>query len=379
MQANTTSPRLRVSDVASWMVAIFGVLLLVLLFLSFALESRTPKAAPAVTSGGRVAYFEFGANADTLWLASASNTADRKAAFVARHASEFGVVPSLSPDGHQIAYTALSPQDAAPGPDSPADLWVASVTTGAQPRILASGLDLLVPPVWAPSGDNLVYRRSVADGYVLALTSTAGGDERVLISSPSGQSLFPIGFTPDGATLYDIALSDKGTQLFALDMASGEQTSIAQLSDGLTRDWALSPDGSQIAFLALTYTPNAINSRAYVVDLVTAQIEPVTDLAVSAFGPAWDTSGTLVVGTLSLDGAGSLVRLQNGETTQTAATKGGFDVPLAFLPGGAYLVRAFDGASAATPGRANLTLIDTNGERHVMSSNDVTLVGWSAP
>jgi Tol biopolymer transport system component len=378
MQANTTSPRLRVSDVASWIVAIFGVILLVLLFLSFALEARTPKAAPATTgSGGRIAYFEFGSEADTLWLASAANPSDRKAAFVAPHASEFGVVPSISPDGRQVVYTALSPQNLAPGPDSPADLWLASLTAEAEPRLLAGGIDLLIAPVWSPSGDSLIYRRSVSNGYVLASTSTSGSDEHVLVSSPSDQALFPVGFTPDGSTLYDVALSDKGTQLFALDIASGVQTPIAQLSDGLTRDWALSPDGSQLAYLALTYTPDAINSRAYVVDLSTAQIEPVTDLAVSAFGPVWDASGALVVGTLSRDGEGSFIRMQDGATSKKIVTGKGFDVPLAFSPSGAYLVRTFEGASAATPGHASLTLIDTNGERHVLTSNDVTLVGWS--
>jgi Tol biopolymer transport system component len=362
------------------MVAIFGVVLLVLLFLSFALESRTPKAgSAAAVSGGHVAYFEFGTNADTLWLTSAAKPSDRKAAFVAPHASEFGVVPSLSPNGDQVAYTALSPQNAAPGPDSPADLWLASLTAGAEPHLLASGIDLLIAPMWAPDGNSLIYRRSTADGYILASVTTAGGDERVLVSSPSGQALFPVGFSPDGSRLYDVALSDKGTQLSVVNLASGEQTPIAQLSDGLTRDWALSPDGSRIAYLALTYTPNAINSRAYVVELATSHIEPVTDLAVSAFGPIWDASGALVVGTLSQDGTGSLVRLQDGKTTETAGKQGGFDVPLAFLPGGSYVVRAFDGVSAATPGRANLTMVDANGERHVLTSNDVTFVGWSAP
>jgi len=381
MQANTTSPRLRASDIAFWTVAVFGVVLLVLLFLSFALEARTPASAPATgaATGGRIAYFEFGTDADTLWLAAAADPSDRKAAFTVAHAPEFGVVPSISPFGGEVAYTALSPENPAPGPDSPADLWAASLSGDTAPRLIAGGVDLLVAPAWSPDAKRVVYRRSGTEGYSLVEMPADGGAERVLASTPSGQALFPVGFTPDGATFYHVALSDEGSHLFALDIASGEQTLVAQLSDGLTRDWALSPDGSQLAFLALTYTPDAVNSRAYVVDLADGAIDPVSDLAVSAFGPVWDANGALVVGTLSREGEGSFVKLQDGVTSQVLGPDSGFDVPLTFLPGGAYLVRAFEGASAATPGRATLALIDTNGERHVITSSDATLVGWSAP
>ena len=64
MQANTTSPRLRVSDIAAWMAAIFGIILLLLLLLSFVLETRAPSSSSTAgtTAAGRIAYFEaFGA------------------------------------------------------------------------------------------------------------------------------------------------------------------------------------------------------------------------------------------------------------------------------------------------------------------------------
>lgn len=379
MQANTTSPRLRVSDVASWMVAIFGVVLLILLLLSFALEAPAPAPAPAAAApAGHIAYFEFGTNADTLWLASAANPSDREAVFSAPHAPEFGVVPGLSPYGGHVAYTALAPATPAPGPDSPAGLWVASLAGNTAPRLIAGGVDLLVAPVWSPDAKRVVYRRSGANGYSLVEMPADGGAERVLVTSPADQALFPVGFTPDGATLYHVALSDGASQLFAIDTASGVQTPLLQLSGGLTRDWALSPDGSQLAFLALTYSPEAVNSRAYVVDLATAAMRPATDASLSAFGPVWDAEGGLVVGALNRDGESSFVRIQDGDTSQVLGPGSGFDVPLAYSAGGAYLVRAFDGASATAPGRASLTLIDSNGGRRVLTSRDMTFVGWSA-
>ncbi len=380
MQANTTTPRPRVSDLSSWMLAVLGVAFLILLLLSFALETR-PQASTAATGAtlsGWVAYFEFGATADTLWLARPGDSAAREAIITAPHALAFGVIPSMSPDGAAVVYAALPPSTAAPGPDSPAELWYAPLNPGAEPILMASAIDLLVAPVWTPDANRVVYRRSNADGYSLVEMSVRGGVERVIVSAPADEALFPIGFSPDGATLYHVALSDEGSRLFAVQIATGGMTTVAVLSDGLTRDWAISPDGSRLAFLALQYTSESLTSRAYVVDLATAETRPVTGTGASAFGPVWNSDGALIVGVLTPGGEGTLIRVQGGETSQVLGPDAGFDVPLAYLPGGAYLARAFEGSSASAPGRAALTLIDSYGERNVLSTGDVTFVGWSA-
>jgi hypothetical protein len=381
MQANTTSPRLRVSDVASWIVAIFGVVLLVLLLLSFALETRAPAtpAASTTLSGPRVAYFEFGPEADTLWLVSTANPSRREAVLQAPHAFEFGVVPSISPDGEGLVYTALAQETAAPTPDSPAGLYYTSLDAGTQPRLIAGDIDLLVPPVWSLDGSRVVFRRSDTTSYSLIETPVDGGPERTLVMTTSDHALFPVGFSADDETLYYVMLSNAGSRLYAVDVEHRTLTDVATLADGLTRDWALSPDASHMAFLALEYTPQAINSRAYLVDLASGDTKPVTDAGVSAFGPVWDADGALMVGVLTPDGEGSFVRLAGGQSSLVRGPDSGFDVPLAYLPGGAHLVRAFEGASPSAPGRASLTLIDSNDERHVLSNGDVTFVGWSAP
>ena len=380
MQANPTSPRPRFSDVASWLAAVLGLVLLLLLLLSFALENKAPEstAVSSTKSGGNIAYFEFGTSTDTLWLASSEDSRDRQAIFSAPHAREFGVVPSISPQGVAVAYAALPPSTAAPGPDSPADLWYAPISSAAEPRILTTGIDLLVAPVWAPDAERVVYRRSDAAGYSLVEIATSGESERVLVTSSIAEALFPIGFTPDGGTLYHVALGQEGSRLLALERATGVATPVASLSDGLTRDWALSPDGSQLAFLSLVSTPETVSSRAFVFDFETNGVVPVTDENADAFGPLWDDTGALVVSSLTRGGEGSLVRIEDGRSSQVLGSAAGFDVPLAFSPEGGFLVRAFTGTSSSTPGLASLTFIDSSGERHVLSSHDVTLVGWSA-
>jgi Tol biopolymer transport system component len=382
MQANTTTPHPRVSDLVSWLAAVFGVVLLLLLLLSFVLESPEPASTPATTSDvqtyGSVAYFEYGTTADTLWLASAADTAEREAVFSVPHAREFGVVSSLSPTGLAVVYAALPPGAAAPAADTPAELWYTPLKQDAEPRLIANGIDLLVAPVWTPDAKRVVYRRSDAAGYSLVEMPFDGGAERVLASSGADEALFPVGFSPDGATFYHVALSEDASRLVAVNTLDGSTTPIATLADGLTRDWALSPDGSRLAYLALEYTPEAINSRAYVIDLATASVEAVTSTDTSAFGPVWDHDGALVIGTLTPAGESSFVRIEDGETSRVLGPEAGFDVPLAYLPGGAYLVRTFEGASATAPGRSTLTLVDSDQERHVLSQGDVTFVGWSA-
>src|SRR5439155_7970960 len=109
----------------------------------------------------RAAYIEFGPASDTLWLAPPDNPSGRKKALVAQHATSYGIVAALSPDGQSIAYGSLAPDTTTPSPDSPADLYLASLKKG-QPRRLNPGIDLLVRPLWTPDSRSVIVRRTDA-------------------------------------------------------------------------------------------------------------------------------------------------------------------------------------------------------------------------
>jgi Tol biopolymer transport system component len=381
MQAGTTSPRPRVSEIAILVLLVAGVALLLLLLLSFVVETRQESSSGGTPPGpGRVAYFEFGLSADSLWLVNPDNLTQRQRVFSVPHAREFGIVPSLAPDGRRLAYTALPANHPAPAPDTPAGLWVSDIAANTQPLLLTDTADLRVPAAWSPDGSALVYRRSGADGFALATQPVTGGEERVLAHSNPDEALFPVGFAPDSARFYAVALTEAGSRLLSIDVASGAQTELARLSSGLTREWSLSRDGRRLAFLDLKQTPDAISARAYILDLASGTLTPVTSAAVNAFGPVWQPDGALLVGTLGPSGQANLVRADGGSMTLLPGPGRGFDVPLGFSRDGMfYIVRAFSGASATAPGAATLTLVDENGERHVIASGDVTFAGWSAP
>src|SRR5262249_34594644 len=105
---------------------------------------RAPgSGSPAATIAAlRFAYFQFGDTQDTLWLADPANGA-KKQLLTIPHGLDYGVVPSLSPDGRTFVYPALPPVTKAPNPDVPAGLWLLDAGSKT-PRLIDGGADLLV-------------------------------------------------------------------------------------------------------------------------------------------------------------------------------------------------------------------------------------------
>lgn len=356
-----------------WLVAAAGAGLIGVLSFAAADLPSLVSSGGAATGDGRVAYLQFGETADLLWLAPADDPDRREGLLRLPHAREFGVLPSLAPDGRRFAYTALPPETPEPTPETPADLWLAPVAA-AEPTLLARGVDLLVPPVWSPDGGSVVARRS-GTGFALVAFATAGGGERLLVASEA--ALFPVAFSPSGERLYYVALSAAGSHLWAFDLAAGAATPVARLAEGLTRDWALSPAGDRLAFLALNVTAERVSTRAFVLDLATGAVTPVGDRIADAFHPVWAPDGALAMGSLRPGSAAAgLLVVREGRATRLAGPRRGFDVPLAATADGRFIVRVFDGSSATDPGRPQLALVTEDGRRQPLVSGEVTLLGW---
>jgi hypothetical protein len=343
---------------------------------------RAPTSAPPLLLGDRpqVAYFEFGIGADTLYIADPLVPAERRRLMVLPHASDFGVVPALAPDGRRFAFASLPANLKAPSAETPAELWLAEIAADAEPLLIARGVDLLVPAVWSPDGGNLIFRRSRAPTpsrpgeFRLFALDVATGAERELAYSESN-ALFPVAVAPDGSRLYYVELGFDGSRLNATDLASGASRQIAVLSDGITRDWTLSPSGDRLAYLVMELSSGVISSRAHVLNLDTGIATPAT-ITSDAFSPKWTSTGALVLGRASQgDAPGGLVSDSNA-LTLPAPTRG-FDVPLAASAAtGAMAVRTFDGSSAMAPGNAVLAVLTPDGARLTIASGEVTFLGW---
>jgi hypothetical protein len=330
--------------------------------------STAATSALIATSGSRIAYFGFDRTADTLWLADPQNPSSRTKGLTIAHAPDYGAIPTRSPDGRSFAYLVLPGDTPAPGPASPAELWVASIA-GGSPRLIASGADLLVHAVWAPGGQGLVYRRSDEASHLML--ARLGGGEPIELAS-SANALFPVAY--EGANLLYVELSDAGSVLRSTAGFS------ARLSDGLTRDWALSPDGSRIAYLEMMLATNQAASRAFVFDMASGTRTAVGAPDADAFSPAWGADGSLAVGQLKA-GETTAVTLAVPGSTKFAFTapQRGFDVPLALDATAGLAVTSFDGNTITNPGRASLVVVRPDGSRREIASGEVTFLGWISP
>jgi Tol biopolymer transport system component len=338
-----------------------------------------------------VVYSEFGAREDTIWAADSADPERRSALATVEHAEGYGIFASLSPDGLRIAYTALPPTESYPSADAPAELWVIEAD-GANGRLLATGVDLLIAPVWSPDGASLLVRRSAsvedAAGSFELLRVDVAGQVVKLVGSTSG--LFPIGFSPDGEMIYYAQLSAEGTDLGRVpaDGATGEL--IAHLSDDIARDWHLSPDGTRLAYLAAR--EGTAGFSAHVLDLGGGAVAAAPTDAFSAlnargaqapdeFNPIWHPDGqNLTVGRIEKGIAAPAVSLSSadGSLQAMAGPQRGFDVPLSWSPDGGYLaVRAFTGSSASDPGSSQVVVVAAGAGRLELSSlSDVEVIGW---
>lgn len=350
--------------------------------------SRAPQleAVAQQASAPLVVYSEFALESDTLWAANPDDPTQRTSLGSVQHANGYGIFPSLSPDGERIAYTRLAPDADA---DSPAELWLIDVGDGKTKR-LAEGVDLPGAPVWSPRSDAVVVLRSAWDdatgtGTSELLRVDLGGGEQVIASSSDG--LFPIEFSPDGASFYYAVLSATGSDLARVDTDGGDAEVVAHLSDGFSRDWRLSPDGTQLAYLAQAPAGANVAFVAQILDITTKQTQAPLGAEVEQFSPVWERSGALTIGRLDgAAGADAPLRLRADGSARFAqstlpalpAAQRGFDVPLSWSPeSGALAVRAFAGSSASDPGPSRVEVIGADGARRPLSSlSDVTIAGW---
>ncbi|HYM15761.1 MAG TPA: hypothetical protein VEZ14_09385 [Dehalococcoidia bacterium] len=339
----------------------------------------TPFAA--VQQGGhRLLISEFGNTSDHIVAVNPDHTQQRTTIATIDHATGYGVFPVLAPDGKAIAYTALPANVANPAPDTPA--LVAVVDTQGHAQTLATDVDLLVPPVWAPDSRAVVVRKNTpepnaAGTFQLLLLGRDGS--RTTITTWSTAALFPIAFSPDGSKLYFATLNSAGSDLYSVAPDGSAETKLAHLSDDVSRDWKLSPDGTTLAYSVAQGGPKP----AIVTRTLNLASGAVAD-AVAASGPREELNpvwrgGELTIASVNPHGGGDAVAVGGaGQTQSITSHAASIDLPLAWSPDGSKLaVRSVQGASPADAGASHIELVDrTGGRERVSSQADVLIVGW---
>ena len=209
----------------------------------------------------------------------------------------FEGMPSLSPDGTQVAFAAGGPQT------DNFDIYVKQIG-GGPPRRLTSDAAVDVFPAWSPDGRSIAFIREQGDKQEVLLIPSLGGPERKIADTVADNSTFIfswappyLSWSPDSKYLVttDRASPGEPHSLFILSVATGEKRRLTTppataLADG---NPAISPDGRTLAFVRIA---SHGNSQLYVLPLTadykSAGEERHIDLSQpSVIGPAWTADG----------------------------------------------------------------------------------------
>ena len=341
--------------------------------------------------GQRLIISEFGDKTDTIVAVDPADVSGARTQLATiDHATGFGVFPVLSPDGKTIAYTALSPGEPRPSPDTPAH--AAIIDADGTVTSLADDVDLLIAPVWSPDSQSIVVRKNTpleggAGSFELVLLGRDGS--RVTLSSWKSASAFPIAFAPDGSKLYFATLNNDGTDLYSVGAEGNGETHLGHLSDQIARDWKLSPDGSRIAYSAAESGSHpAVIARTFdlasgaMSDAIGAsglEVGPTAgDVARGEFNPAWRSDGTLTISSLKIDGGSDALAISRGGAASSLVTNGsGIDLPLGWSPDGVTLaVRSVDGKAPNEASASHVELLRDGARERISDNADVLIVGW---
>jgi len=255
------------------------------------------------------------------------------------------VMPSLSPDGSQVAFTWLREAPLS------ADVYVHLVGSGGAPLRLTDDGSAHVQASWSPDGTSIAMWHvsrgtmpgAVADMRLVIVSPLRGPEREVLEWNSEAQR---IAWSRDSRWL---AISQAGTQshrekgITLVSPLTGERIDWASIDPAYAGSMqpALSPDGRRVAFIR---TQGNLLSEVYVAD-VGADGKPsgserrVVELTSNAPAPVWTADGEHL---LVLDGASTTARVVRVPVDGTAVPE-----PLAGLEHATDITLAPNGSRLA--------------------------------
>ncbi len=271
---------------------------------------------------------------------------------------------TVSPDGRHVAL--IAPDRLIAGQPI-ASLIALDLETGLLRRV-GEGLQPLQDALWTPDSQAIIVTNAVrADtGLAVAVVRVEmDGAATTLETHHGAVTVAPLGFDGEGRLLA-VRIDAKGSTLTRGGVA------IRWLSEHITRDWALSPDGSRLAFVEantgqeLRYLPRVV-ATASAGDGVVSAASAAT-MTRQALGAVWAPAGAQpLFGDEPPPSPPGDVRAQTGS---------GFDVPLGYSrDGGALVVRHWSGGSFAEPGTPRLEIV--NGRDRQALRDFSRFFGWS--
>jgi len=301
---------------------------------------------------------------DIVAIAPADGLAAPKEVAHVSHLDGFGVKGAVSPDGKKVAVVAATGGTAT---NPSGSLLVIDLASGTS-TTLFGGIDPQQTPVWRGDSTAVVVTRDEGSGPITVQFLSVpinGGAPATIDTADSVLGAYGVGFDGQGRFV-DVAIDGNGSTVRRGGAA------LQLISTQVTRDWQLSPDGSQLAFIesslngGLHYTGHtvALNGASNVA------FEAQTTSDGQQLGVAWQPGATQPTFGDEPGGAG-----RNGVEAQTVGS--GFNIPLGYShDGSALAVQHWSGPSFENAGQPTLQI---DGGGHSTPLNGFTrFLGWTA-
>lgn len=278
-------------------------------------ELAATPAAPLATVRS-IAYTVPAGGADRLMVRKAVPGATPELVAVFPHFPGLHARGAASPLGDQVAVLSVTT-------GTYASLSVVDVRARETASVPGS-FDYLSAIAWAPDASRLAaVQTSTDEGTRVARVlevDLAVGEPKVVAEFRDPFTVAPVGYSIDGSRLFVVVVDETGSHLW--ERRAGQVNRLAELSPGRTRDWALSPGGSRLAFIDVL----GAGSRTYVGRTLTIATGDITTQPAGddQFGATWAPGSPVPV----FGGPGGALALEDPEV------EGAYVVPLDWAPAG---------------------------------------------